>query len=158
MSKYNKNWNRKMRLMAIFVLLSTGGYFGVNLQAKDKIPEIIVYKSPTCGCCENWVKHLKDAGFKVEAINKRNMNIVKSQFGVKQQYQSCHTAKIGKYFIEGHVPASDIKKLLAEAPDARGLAVPGMPIGSPGMEGPRKDKYSVLLIDNQNQSMTYSQY
>ena len=144
--------------IAAFILMSVGGYFGLSLQAKEKGPDIVVYKSPTCGCCNKWVKHLETSGFNVKAINKRNMNPVKQQFGVKKEYQSCHTAKVGKYFIEGHVPASDIKKLLKDKSNAKGLAVPGMPMGSPGMEGHRKDNYSVLLIDDHNKSKVYSQY
>jgi len=153
------NINKISKLsIAAFILISVSGYFGLSLQAKEKGPEIVVYKSPTCGCCEKWVKHLEISGFNVKSINKRKMNSVKKQFGVKKEYQSCHTAKVGKYYIEGHVPASDIKRLLKDKSNAKGLAVPGMPMGSPGMEGHRKDKYSVLLIDNHNNSKVFSQY
>lgn len=158
MRKHSIKWKFNTQLLSVFILLSIGSYFSLNVQAEEKTPEIVVYKSPTCGCCNKWVKHLETSGFKVKTINKRNMNPVKMQFGVKRQYQSCHTAKIGKYFIEGHVPARDIKKLLKEKPNAKGLAVPGMPMGSPGMEGHRKDRYSVLLIDKTNKSEIYSQY
>jgi len=120
--------------------------------------DIIVYKSPTCGCCKKWVKYLEGAGFNVKSVNKTNMSPIKSKFDVKKQYQSCHTAKVGEYFIEGHVPASDIKKLLKQNPNVKGLAVPGMPMGSPGMEGHRKDRYSVLLINNKNKSTVFSEY
>jgi len=150
----------KTYLFALTAFLSTVILFSFSFQDSNKAnaADIIVYKSPTCGCCNKWVKHLETSGFNVKTINKRNMNPVKMQFGVKTKYQSCHTAKIGIYFIEGHVPASDIKKMLAEKPDAKGLAVPGMPMGSPGMEGHRKDKYSVLLIDDHNNAKVYSQH
>ena len=120
--------------------------------------EIIVYKSPTCGCCNKWIKHLEKQGFEVKAENMQDMNPVKKEYGVQQNYQSCHTAKVGKYFIEGHVPAKDIKRLLKETPDIKGLSVPGMPMGSPGMEGHRKDNYSVLAIDKNDNAAVYSSY
>ena len=109
---------------------------------------VTVYKTPTCGCCSKWVKHLESNGFVVEAKNLSNLDLVKKKFGVEAQFQSCHTAKIGNYVVEGHVPAADIKLMLAEKPDIHGLAVPGMPMGSPGMEGPRKDTYHVLAINS----------
>jgi len=159
MSNINKRIKGKkayilLAALSFVVIISLGFQNTKSVSAAD----IIVYKSPTCGCCKKWVKHLESAGFNVESVNKTNMNPIKNKFGVKKQYQSCHTAKIGKYFIEGHVPASDIKKLLKQNPDAKGLAVPGMPMGSPGMEGHRKDRYSVLLINNKNKSTVFSEY
>lgn len=135
-------------------------FLGLSLQTSNKVhaTEITVYKSPTCGCCKKWVSHLEQSGFDVKSIDKQDMRKVKSDLGVKPQYQSCHTAKLGQYYIEGHVPAADIKKLLAEKPNAAGLAVPGMPMGSPGMEGHRKDKYSVLLVDKKNQFKVYNNH
>lgn len=120
--------------------------------------EIMVYKSPTCGCCKKWVKHLESEGFYVKTKNIRNLQPIKNEHGVQRRFQSCHTAKIGGYFIEGHVPAADIKRLLSEKPDIKGLAVPGMPMGSPGMEGHRKDKYDVIAIDKNNKASVYSKY
>ena len=120
--------------------------------------EIVVYKSPTCGCCNKCVKHLEDNGFSVKTKDYRDMQPVKKMFGVKQKFQSCHTAKIGNYFIEGHVSASDIKRLLKEKPDIKGLSVPDMPMGSPGMEGHRKDNYDVLVIDKDNKVSIYSKH
>ena len=120
--------------------------------------EIMVYKSATCGCCKKWVTHLKREGFTVKTKDMKNMNLVKNKFGVERQFQSCHTAKVGKYFIEGHVSASDIKKLLKDKPNIKGLAAPGMPMGSPGMEGHRKDKYDVVAIDKNNIATVYSKH
>lgn len=111
---------------------------------------IEVYKSPYCGCCEKWVSHLEQNGFKVNSHNLENMQEIKSRFGISREIQSCHTAIIDGYFIEGHVPASDIKKLLSERPDIQGLSVPGMPAGSnvPGMETrPEKAKFDVLAVE-----------
>ena len=115
-------------------------------EADDSLPVVIVYKSPTCGCCGKWVKHMESNGFKVITKNRNNLNPVKKRFDIKPAFQSCHTAKIGNYVVEGHVPASDIKRLLKAKPQIDGLAVPGMPMGSPGMEGHRKDNYAVLAI------------
>ena len=120
--------------------------------------EIIVYKSPTCGCCNKWVDHLEDSGFQVKAYNRNDMPGIKRQMGIAQPLQSCHTATVNGYVIEGHVPASDIQRLLKEKPAIHGLSVPGMPMGSPGMEGPRKDPYDVLAIDKQGKTSVYSSH
>lgn len=118
---------------------------------------VTVYKDPNCGCCELWVDHLKAAGFAVTVRDTSDMASVKASFGVPEALGSCHTARAGSYTIEGHVPADLIRKLLAEKPVARGLAVPGMPIGSPGMEqGSRKDRYDVLLFDKTGRTKVYA--
>lgn len=141
------------------VILSMLLVFAFNLMAPRVIAEeIMVYKSPTCGCCKKWVSHLEDKGFDVKTKNMSDVRPIKNKYGVEQKFQSCHTAKIGKYFIEGHVPAKDIKRLLKEKPDIKGLSVPGMVMGSPGMEGHRKDKYNVLAIDKNDNATVYSQY
>jgi len=127
-------------------------------RAEQILPKITVYKNPTCGCCTKWIKHLEQNGFEVAAYNSQNMPAVKRQIGVKPRYQSCHTAMVDGYYIEGHVPADDIKRLLSKKPDAVGLAVPGMPTGSPGMEGNRKDAYSVLLISKEGDQKVFNQY
>lgn len=127
--------------------------------ASDTLPQVEVYKSPTCGCCTDWVDHMAENGFEVIAHDTDNMNQVKFEAGLMPQLASCHTAFVGGYVIEGHVPASDIQRLLTERPAAHGLAVPGMPIGSPGMEmGDRQDAYSVLLFNAQGQSRPYASY
>ena len=130
-----------LSITAVIVLFNPS-----QINADTALPVVTVYKSPTCGCCSKWVKHLESNGFVVEAKNRNNLDSIKREFGIEPQFQSCHTAKIGNYVVEGHVPAEDIKKMLAEKPDIHGLAVPGMPMGSPGMEGPRKDNYNVLAI------------
>ena len=123
-----------------------------------ELESITVYKSPTCGCCSKWVSHLHANGFEVEAIDRQNMNDVKLDAGIPRQLASCHTAKIGGYVIEGHVPAADIKRLLKERPDVAGLAVPGMPMGSPGMEGHRQDRYEVLTFTGSGDTAVFSRY
>lgn len=111
-------------------------------------PPITVYKTPTCGCCSMWVDHLKASGFTVETVDMPNLSEVKARYGVAPEMQSCHTGVVDGYVVEGHVPADDIKRLLAERPEARGIAVPGMPIGSPGMEVPGQaaQPYDVMLL------------
>jgi len=121
-------------------------------------PIINVYKSATCGCCEAWVKHLRDNGFKVEAHNVANPSDTREKMGMPDRMGSCHTAVVDGYAIEGHVPAADIKRLLASKPKATGLAAPGMPLGSPGMEGPRKDAYDVYLVLPDGSSRVYQHY
>lgn len=107
-----------------------------------------VYKSPTCGCCGAWVEHMEANGYTVNVHEQQNLQSIKEKAGILPGQGSCHTAFINGYTIEGHVPAADVDRLLEERPDARGLTVPGMPAGSPGMEmGDRKDAYDVLLFD-----------
>lgn len=106
-----------------------------------------VFKSPWCGCCGAWVEHMRAAGFTVKVTEVEDMATFGGQLGVPEKLRSCHTAKAGRYLIEGHVPASDIKRLLEEQPDALGIAVPGMPAGSPGMDqGPEKEPYKTILF------------
>ena len=106
-----------------------------------------VWKSPTCGCCTGWVEHLQAAGFTVKVHDSGNV-AARAQLKIPSKLGSCHTAEVGGYAIEGHVPAQDIRRLLEQRPKAIGLAVPGMPIGSPGMEMPdRRDPYDVLLVE-----------
>ena len=121
-------------------------------------PVVNVYKSAACGCCEAWVKHLRDNGFKVEAHNVANPSDTREKMGIPDRFGSCHTAVVDGYAIEGHVPAADIKRLLASRPKAKGLAAPGMPLGSPGMEGPRKDAYDVLMVLPDGSSRVYQHY
>lgn len=112
-------------------------------------PLVEIWKSPTCGCCKDWVAHLEANGFRTLVRDNGNAQI-RSRLGVAPQYGGCHTALVGGYAIEGHVPAADIRRLLKERPKAVGLAVPGMPVGAPGMDGPayggHKDPYDVLLL------------
>jgi len=115
--------------------------------------EVTVYKSPYCGCCTAWSEHMRDNGFTVTEIKREDMGAIKKQLGVPAQLESCHTAMVDGYVLEGHVPADDVKRLLAERPDAHGLSVPGMPMGSPGMEQDgMKDPYTTILFDKGNMS------
>ncbi len=119
--------------------------------------EIVVYKMATCGCCNLWIEHLRDDGLAVSVINVQNTRSVRSRVGVPSALGSCHTAVAGDYWIEGHVPADVIQELLAsQPPDIRGLVVPGMPIGSPGMEAPNPVSYDILSVDQQGEVRVYA--
>jgi hypothetical protein len=120
--------------------------------------DIAVYKSPTCGCCSKWVRHLEANGFSVKAYDVQNVNSYKDRYGVPVPLGACHTAVVEGYVIEGHVPAADIKRLLADRPKLKGLAVPGMPAGSPGMEGPTTENYEVLGFDAQGQTSVFARH
>ncbi|HET8770088.1 MAG TPA: DUF411 domain-containing protein [Gemmatimonadaceae bacterium] len=131
----------------------TGGAFAAQgsgatrAAAQGSLPSMTVYKSATCGCCSQWVEHAKEAGFAVKTIDTNDLAAVKRNMGVPARLQSCHTVLVGSYVVEGHVPAADVKRLLSEKPKVRGLAVPGMPVGSPGMEqgSPANyDRYDVI--------------
>ncbi|MDP2028279.1 MAG: DUF411 domain-containing protein [Thiobacillus sp.] len=127
--------------------------------AAPETPVIDVYKSPTCGCCNKWIDHLKANGFGVRSHDTDNVLQHKQRLGVPPGYGSCHTAEVGGYVIEGHVPAREIKRLLKEKPRARGLVVPAMPVGSPDMEADgRKDPYKVFLVNRNGSTRTYVQY
>lgn len=120
-----------------------------------------VFKSPTCGCCSAWVDHMRKAGFdvRVKDVDHDILQAMKISLNIPSQYTSCHTARIGSYFVEGHVPADDVKRLLQDRPVGLGLAVPGMPVGSPGMEmGDRVDPYEVLLISSSGTAQTFRQH
>lgn len=124
-------------------------------------PTAKVWKDPNCGCCADWITHLKGAGFTVQVFDGGH-TAARARLGIPLQYGSCHTAQIGGYAIEGHVPAADIRRLLSEAPRAVGLAAPGMPVGSPGMDGPayggRRDAYDVLLIGTNGSHAVYQSH
>jgi hypothetical protein len=122
-------------------------------------PSIVVYTHLHCDCCERWVEHLEAHRFNVRVENVDDLRKVKERFGIPREKDACHTAEIEGYFIEGHVPADDIKRLIRTKPDAKGLLVPGMPIGSPGMEqGKKRDPYKVLLVDKDGNTTVFTRY
>lgn len=129
----------------------------VAADAAQEAPSILVYKTEFCGCCNGWVEHLQAAGFEVDARNVRDLMAVKLDAGVPTNLSSCHTAVVDGYVVEGHVPADVIRKMLAERPDVAGIAVPGMPVGSPGMEGPNPTPYAVIAFDRSGGQQTYAQ-
>jgi len=125
------------------------------------LPVMQVWKDPNCGCCNDWIDYLRREGFRIQTFDTGN-TAVRRRLGLPMQYASCHTALVGGYVIEGHVNAREIRRLLTEKPDALGLAVPGMPVGSPGMDGPeygeRRDPYDVLLVLRDGSSRSYQSY
>ncbi|MBL8258777.1 MAG: DUF411 domain-containing protein [Candidatus Competibacteraceae bacterium] len=124
-------------------------------------PVVEVWRSPACGCCKDWVAHMEKNGFIVK-VNDNGSSAARRRFGIAERYGSCHTAEVGGYALEGHVPASEVRRLLAERPDAIGLAVPKMPIGSPGMDGPEyggeHEPYEVLLLTKDGNSRVFHAY
>lgn len=121
---------------------------------------VTMHKNPSCGCCTMWAEHMRSAGFTVVEKNVDDLAGVKDAAGVPKEMMSCHTAQVGGYFIEGHVPAADVRRLLKQKPEARGLAVPGMPLGSPGMEHPsgHVEPYRVLLVGKDGSTREFSRH
>lgn len=144
-----------LQWVASVSLLATAG---LKAQAR---PLVEVWKDPNCGCCADWIKHLEGNGFSVRIHDVGN-TAARKRLGIPEKLGSCHTALVGGYAIEGHVPAREIHRLLKEKPQALGLTVPGMPVGSPGMDGPaysgRQDPYEVLLIAKDGSTRSYQSY
>ena len=129
-----------------------------SLPALSAGPQISVYKTKTCGCCGKWVEHLKANGFTPVVTDVPSTAEYRQKYGVPDQLMSCHTAVVNGYTVEGHVPAADVHRLLKQKPKAKGLAVPGMPLGSPGMEANRRDAYSVLLFRADGTTSVFQKY
>lgn len=136
---------RRSFVFAAGAVLALGRVPGAR--AELALPLVTVYKEPACGCCGQWVKHMSASGFRVETREVADVTPVRRKFGVPDTLSSCHTAIVGGYAIEGHVPAADVKRLLREKTNAKGLAVPGMVDGSPGMEQGRPKPYATIVFD-----------
>lgn len=143
----------------ILVALSTALAAGVHAAAQTP-PSIQVYRDPTCGCCGLWVEHLRKAGFAATVTEVGDIGAIKTKYGVPPRVSSCHTAVVGNYVLEGHVPAEDVRRLLQERPDIAGIGVPGMPIGSPGMEvaGMKPQAYDVLAFDKKGATRVFASH
>lgn len=145
-------------IFTIVLFLSASIGYAETLQTEKPI-DVVVHRSPTCSCCGKWVEHLKQNDFNVKDIVSDEVQAVKDKYGVTKELASCHTAIVEGYVVEGHVPANDIKKLLKNKADVIGLAVPGMPSGTPGMEmGGKKGAYQVISFDKKNQRQVFSNY
>lgn len=142
----------------VALALTTGAAPVSPVTAGEKKPVITVYKDAGCGCCKSWVAHLIKHGYRVDAKDTPDMTEVKRALGVPDALTACHTAVVNGYLIEGHVPAADIARLLKEKPKVAGLAVPGMPMGSPGMEGLRAQHYQVLSFDKAGKTKIFASY
>jgi len=140
------------------LVLTTGAAPVSPLDVAPKSPTITVYKDPGCGCCKSWIEHLIKHGYRVDAKDTPAMTEVKRTLGIPDRLSACHTAVVNGYLIEGHVPAADIARLLKEKPKVAGLAVPGMPTGSPGMEGGRAQHYQVLSFDKTGKTKVFASY
>ena len=141
---------------AAAIALSAGGASPGAQQKTAKKPSVTVYKSATCGCCSGWVAHMRKNGFEVKAVDVDDIEVPKKTYGVPAAASSCHTSLVGGYVIEGHVPADAVTRLLRERPDVAGLAVRGMPIGTPGMEmGGQKAPYVIASFDKAGRTAVY---
>jgi hypothetical protein len=149
------SWRIRPLLASVAIAAGVGT---LSLSGPTYAAEFTVYKSPWCGCCSKWVDYLQASGHTVSTKDIENLDMVKKMAGVPEHLQSCHTAMVDGYVIEGHVPSKDIERLLAERPKAKGLAVPGMPAGSPGMEGGAPDKYDVMLFNPDGSSDVFARY
>jgi len=160
MTAMNRRLNLKLATAAVVAALLAGGCSRVSETVPDPALHAVVYKTESCGCCGAWVTHLEKAGFAVEVHNVDNLGPTKERVGVPVAMGSCHTAEVGGYFVEGHVPADDIKRLLRERPSAKGLTVPAMPVGSPGMEveSGRVDPYDVFLVAPDGSTSVYARH
>jgi hypothetical protein len=141
-----------IRAAVLFVLLTPAAW------AAGALPAVKVYKSPTCGCCGKWVEHMKANGFKVVTHEMNDVTPHKQRLGVPVGMGSCHTAEVGGYLVEGHVPADDVKRLLAEKPKAKGLVSPGMPQSAPGMDMPGKQPYEILLVRQDGSTSSFARH
>ena len=150
---------KSLVIVLVLTALGVGGWYLQSSGSSAGATEITVYKTPWCGCCGNWVSHLRDNGFSVTVKEREDLDPIKRKHGVPENLGSCHTATVEGYTVEGHVPAREIQRMLAERPKARGLAVPGMPTGSPGMESnDPPDRYEVILFDDSGKGGVYARY
>ena len=151
----NKTFHRRAALLALGTLP-----FALRAQAPARVL-VEVWKDPNCGCCQDWVKHLEQSGFAVK-VRQGGNDAMRAKLGMPQQFASCHTALVGGYAVEGHVPAREIRRLLREKREAVGLSVPGMPVGSPGMDGPsyggRRDAFDVVLVTRSGRPQVFASY
>jgi len=155
-----KDFVRTMALTVAFasLALTTAAVRTPTSVAPAGKPVITVYKDPSCGCCKNWIAHLIKHGYRVDAKDSPDMSEIKRTLGVPTGLTACHTAMVNGYLIEGHVPAADIDRLLAQKPKIAGLAVPGMPAGSPGMEGAGAQRYQVLTFDKSGKTTVFANH
>jgi hypothetical protein len=149
-----------IKVLALSFLLALTLSGCSRTDAETSLPSVTVHKSATCGCCKVWVERLRSAGFPVEVRDSDNLNEVKQRVGIPYGMGACHTAEVNGYFVEGHVPVDDIKRLLREKPNAKGLTVPGMPVGSPGMEAPsgQVQPYEVLLVAHDGSTSVFAHH
>lgn len=149
---------RRLALLCAIAAVGSISYSGPSSGDDAPSPEIEVFKSASCGCCAKWADHLEASGFRVQTTDTADLQGVKRRHGVPAHSEACHTAIVDGYVIEGHVPAADIKRLLQERPEVRGLVVPGMPHGSPGMESPISQPFVVYTFDAAGNRAVFSRH
>jgi hypothetical protein len=137
----------------VLQLLVATAALDLSAARAEDAPAVKVWKDPNCGCCTGWVEHLRQSGFAVAVVEQADLTSIKAEAGIPAELASCHTARIDGYVLEGHVPAAAIRRLIKQRPEAIGLAVPGMPIGSPGMEGGSPEVYAVILFGKAQRSV-----
>ena len=143
-------------LVAVVVIATAAAWLIIPTSDAEGT-EVVVYKTATCGCCKKWVAHMRDNGFEVSVVDVSNTQPTRERLGVPRRLGSCHTAKVGNYWVEGHVPADLVQRLLTEQPDnVRGISAPGMPAGSPGMEGPNPVEYQVVSYGTDGKMTVYA--
>jgi hypothetical protein len=148
-----------LRPAALLLMIVTAGTpIGAQIRAGQAKPQVTVYKTPTCGCCGKWVEHMQASGFTATTTSMPDLTAIKTQHQVPAALQSCHTSLVGGYVIEGHVPAEDIRRLLREKPAIVGLAAPGMPAGSPGMDVPNAPGYDVIAFDKDGHTRVFASH
>jgi hypothetical protein len=148
----------RFAITSILITLLSIACSAEESESISDLPIVQVYKSPTCGCCSKWVSHLEANGFKVKATDVNDINLIKRSYGIPPALASCHTAVVGDYLIEGHVSAKDIVQLLKQKPAIKGIAVPGMPIGSPGMEVGNPQAYDVVSFGANGETEIFSSH
>lgn len=153
----HKFWKVFAAMVTIIVLASAGAISAFSKSPSDSTA-VTVYKSPTCGCCTKWVDYLKENGFQIALhdLSQSELSQIKTKYGVHDTLTSCHTAIVDGYVVEGHVPVDVIQRLLKEKPDVIGITVPGMPMGSPGMEGSYSEPYDILTFDRDGKTQVYT--
>lgn len=149
---------KKLILFTLPLLILVGLIYQRTQSEIQSSEKITVYQSRTCGCCQKWVKHLTNSGFQVESVMLDDVAPVKIANGITPDLTSCHTAKVAGYVVEGHVPARAIRKLLSSKPNIKGIAVPGMPMGSPGMEGHKVEKYDVVSFEESGRQEVFMSF
>lgn len=156
--------NKTLISIAILILASAGIYFlaqgGASTEPKTALggQEMIVYKTPTCGCCHVYTQYMDKKGVNVRVVEMDDLKEIKEEYGIPFRLESCHTSVVGGYVVEGHIPLEIVEKLLAEKPDIRGIALPGMPSGSPGMPGPKTGEWTIYALGNDGEITEYMKY
>ncbi|HJO04491.1 MAG TPA: DUF411 domain-containing protein [Acidobacteriota bacterium] len=149
---------KRIAVIAVVLVAFAGGWLYAGRTPLVDGTKVVMYQNPACGCCSKWAAHMEATGFTVEIHKTDQLNSIKQREGITPETAGCHTSMVDGYLVEGHVPAREIARLITDRPDVKGIAVPGMPMGSPGMEGGRTDHYDVLSIDHEGNTAVFASY